>query len=259
MIELERALFDVAEHLDHPAGDDMAEVVRRRLATPVRIADRGTNRSRSLLAVAAVFIVIVAAALAIPPARHAIADWLGIGAIEVRRSDGPTVSTGPSARTVPGSPGVTSPDDSSPGDVAAPRNLADAAELVEFTIATLHDPSVGTLARIEVDRRPQGGLVVLDYGRFTLVEVAANPDIIAKLIDRTATVEHVTVDGEPGLWITGAHEIAYQTRSGSARDRHGAQIGAGPDLGTRGRDPSTRGFRHARRRPEGCRVDRLIG
>jgi hypothetical protein len=206
VIDLERALFDVAEHLDHPAGDELAVGVRRRLAAPTRRADR----SRSLLAVAAVFILIVMAALAIPPARHAIADWLGIGAIEVRRSDGPTVSTGPSAQTVPGAP-----RDTTPQGVANPRTLSEARALVEFTIATPHDASGGTLARIQVDHRPQGGLIVLDYGRFTLVEVAANPDIIAKLIDRTAKVEQVTVDGERGLWITGAHEIAYQTRSGA--------------------------------------------
>jgi hypothetical protein len=163
------------------------------------------------VAVAAVFIVIVAAALAIPSSRHAIADWLGIGAIEVRRSDGPRVSTRPGSQPLPGSPRSSAPNQ----NVVVPRNLAGARELVDFTIATLHDPSAGTLARIEVDRRPEGGLLVLDYGRFTLVEVRANPEVIAKLIDRTATVERVRVEGAPGLWITGAHEIAYLTSSGA--------------------------------------------
>jgi hypothetical protein len=208
VIDLERALFDVAEHLDHPAGDELADAVRRRVAASTRLADRSAGRSRSLVAIAAVFIVIVAAALAIPPSRHAIADWLGIGAIEVRRS-GPRVSTGPGSQPLPGSPRSSAPNE----NVVVPRNLAGARELVDFTIATPHDTSAGTLARIEVDRRPDGGLLVLDYGRFTLVEVRANPEIIAKLIDRTATVERVSVEGAPGLWIAGAHEIAYQTSS----------------------------------------------
>jgi hypothetical protein len=203
VIDLERALFDVAEHLDHPAGDELADAVRRRVAAPTRLASRRADRSRSLVAVAAVFIVIVAAALAIPSSRHAIADWLGIGAIEVRRSDGPRVSTRPGSQPLPGSPGSSAPNE----NVVVPRNLAGARELVDFTIATLHDPSAGTLARIEVDRRPDGGLLVLDYGRFTLVEVRTNPEFIAKLIDRTATVERVRVEG--------AHEIAYQTSSGA--------------------------------------------
>ena len=213
MIELERALFDVAAHLDHPAGDDMAEVVRRRLATPVRIADRRTNRARSLLAVAAVFIVMVAAALAIPPARHAIADWLGIGAIEVRRSDAPLPSNGTSDRTVPGSP-----DDTAIRDPAASAHLAEARKVVDFTIVTPHDASVGPLASVEVDRAVPGGLVAMGYPRFTLVELTAyggSPEIIAKLIDPSARVERVRVDGNPGLWITGAHVIAYQDRSGA--------------------------------------------
>jgi hypothetical protein len=152
----------------------------------------------------------VMAALAIPPARHAIADWLGIGAIEVRRTDGTTTGTGANDRPVPGSPGATSGT-----GVATPKNLAEARELVDFTIATLHDASAGTLARIEVDPRPQGGLLVLDYGRFTLVEVGGDPGIIAKLVDRTVKVERVPVGGEPGFWISGAHEIAYQTLSGA--------------------------------------------
>ena len=210
MIDLERALFDVAEHLDHPAGDALVDHVRGRLAAPHAVADRRADRARSLLAVAAVFIVIVMAALAIPPARHAIADWLGIGAIEVRRSDASTTSTGGNDRPVPGSPGTTSGN-----GVARPKNLAEARKLVDFTIATVDDISIGRLARIEVDPRPLGGLLVLDYGRFTLVEVGGDPGIIAKLVDRSVKVDHVQVGGEPGLWISGAHEIAYQTRSGA--------------------------------------------
>lgn len=210
MIDLEHALLDLSEHLDHPAGDELVDRVRGRLVAPAPLGDRRPDRSRSLVAVAAVFIVVVSAALAIPPSRHAIADWLGIGAIEVRRTDEPTASTGAPGRAVPGAPGATSPS-----GVVVPRNLADARELVDFTVATPHGASGGTPARIEVDRRPQGGLIVLDYGRYTLVEVTANPEIIAKLVDRTATIERVRVEGSPALWIRGAHEIAYQTRSGA--------------------------------------------
>ena len=34
MIDLEAALTDLADHLDHPAGDDLAVAVLRRISAP---------------------------------------------------------------------------------------------------------------------------------------------------------------------------------------------------------------------------------
>jgi hypothetical protein len=212
VIDLERALVDLGEHLDHPSGDQLPVAVRRRLETPVPVGHRRPDRSRSLLAAAAVFVLIVAAALAIPPARHAIADWLGIGAIEVRR--GPLPRDGASNSTVPGSPDGTS------RDVDARRRLADARKVVEFAIATPRDPSVGALQSVAVDRTVPGGLVALGYPRFTLVEVItdeANPRSIAKFVEAGVQVDYPTVNGSPGLWIGGAHKIGFFDRSGRVR------------------------------------------
>jgi hypothetical protein len=203
VIDLEAALVDLGEHLDHPAGEQLAVAVRHRLGRP--------DRSRSLVAVAAVFVLIVAAALAVPPARHAIADWLGIGAIEVRRSDGPLPREGAGDRTVPGSP------DGTTRDIDAPRRLAEARRAVDFVIATPHRPSAGALQSVDVDHTVPGGLVALGYPRFTLVEVTAGdsgPRSIAKFIDSRARVDYVTVDGSPGLWIRGAHVIVFFDREG---------------------------------------------
>jgi hypothetical protein len=215
VIDLERALVDLADHLDHPSGDRLTDEVRRRLASPALVAGRRPDRWRSLLAVAAVFILMVVAALAIPPARHAIADWLGIGAVEVRRSDRPPAANGPSGRTVPGSPRATR----SPRGVGARERLAQARRMVAFEIATPRDASAGELADVEVDRRVPGGLVALRYARFTLVELTSSGGRapIAKLIDRGARLEHVSVGGDPGLWISGAHAIVYLDRDGSIR------------------------------------------
>ena len=38
MIDLEGALFDLAEHLDHPAGDDLVAKVRERVSETDAIA-----------------------------------------------------------------------------------------------------------------------------------------------------------------------------------------------------------------------------
>jgi hypothetical protein len=212
VIDLERALVDLAEHLDHPDGHHLADTVRQRIASPASVSRRRPDRARSLVAVAAVFVVMVMAALAISPARHAIADWLGIGAVEVRRSDRPPLGNGTSGHSVPGLPGGTpSSHDRAVGQ------LAQARKIVDFAIVTPGDEAVGQLSDVEVDRRVPGGLVALGYARFTLVEVAADagePKPIAKLIYPATRVEPVTVNGSPGLWITGAHSIGYLDRSG---------------------------------------------
>jgi hypothetical protein len=208
VIEFERALVDLAEHLDHPPGDDLVAAVRRRIEGPVLLDERARHRARALATIAAVLIVIVAAVVTIPPARRAIADWLGIGAVEIRRSEQP-LPNGPPELTIPGASGSSSLN-------SKPAQLAAAQKMVQFTIRTAHDPSAGALSGVEVDSRVRGGLVVLRYGRFTLVEIATDmhEPIIGKLLDPRARAEPVTVDGLRGTWIIGAHQIAYLDRSG---------------------------------------------
>jgi hypothetical protein len=209
VIDVEQALFDLADHLDCPAGDHLGEAVRARISASTPGSERQSHRVRTLLTIAAVIIAIAAAVVAVAPARHAIADWLGIGAVEIRVSDHP-LPTGPNTLTVPGAP------DSS-RDAAARQELAAAQKVVRFTIATPRDASTGELAGVQLDRRPPGGLVVLRYPRFTLVEIATSEPgaPLGKLVTSSARAEPVTVAGRPGLWIADAHEIGYLDRSGA--------------------------------------------
>jgi hypothetical protein len=203
VIDLEVALTDLADHLDHPAGDRSADALRRRLTALAPGADR-RRRTRVLLAAAAVFVVAATGVVAIAPARHAVADWLGIGAVEVRRSD----------RTPVAAPSTTSRR-SEPKVVA--RRLAAARNAVRFTIVTPSNSSAGALADVEVDPRVPGGLVSLTYERFTLVEIATDPTQpppLTKLVSASTPVQSVTVRGRPGLWIAEPHVIAYVDRSG---------------------------------------------
>ncbi len=214
MIDVEAALFDVAEHLDHPRGDGLEAAVRQRLSgsSVAPTTRRSSRRTRALLTVAAVVVVLTAAVLAVGPARHAVADWLGIGAVEVRQS-GPTVPPATGPNTVPGAP---APRSTVPNPVAA-RRLGAARKQVDFTIATPHSDAVGALAGVEVDTGHRSPLVVLRYPRFTLIEVASsgnNGPGLRKMLDGAA-VDDVTVAGVRGLWITGAHEIGFFGRDGT--------------------------------------------
>ena len=213
MIDLERALTDLAGHLDYPgrldypAGDRAAEDLRRRLTgTP-------TRRARMLLAAAAVLTVVALGVVVIAPARHAVADWLGIGAVEVRRSGTPPPTGAAPGNTVPGAPGSKRVAD-------AAKRLAAARKAVQFTIATPSLASAGALAGVEVDRRVPGGLVALTYARFTVVEIATDPTQappLAKSVGGARALQHVTVNGQPGVWVASIHEIGYVDRRGGFR------------------------------------------
>jgi len=212
VIDLDQALADLAGQLDHAPGDQLAESVRRRIVSsePAAAPQLRRDRTRSLVAVAAVLLLIVVASLAIAPARHAIANWLGVGAVEVRHSDVPP-ATGTSGHTVPGAPGGTAAHE------RAVRELAAARRAVDFTIATPRAATVGELSKVDVDLRVPGRLVALDFARYSLVEVqsfATQPEPITKLISPATEVESVRVDGNVGLWITGAHSIGYLDRTG---------------------------------------------
>ena len=213
MIDMEAMLFDLAEHLDHPRGDGLEAAVRERISEGGVVVDRERHRRlRMVLALAAAVVVLTSAVLTIGPARHAIADWLGIGAVEVRRS-GPTVPVATGPHTVPGAP-TTGTTLSNPD---AARRLATARTQVGFTIVTPHSAAAGGLAGVLVDTTHRAPLVVLRYPRFTLVEVASsgeNGPIMRKVLDG-ATVDDTDIAGVPALWVRGAHEVGFMGRDGT--------------------------------------------
>jgi hypothetical protein len=210
VIDLERALTDLAEHLDYPADDLGAARLRQRLAVPDLARAPRRARARVLLVAAAVLALIATGVVAIAPARHAVADWLGIGAVEVRRSEQPLPpSTGDNP--VPGATGR-------PRVADATARLAAARRAVQFAIVTPSTRSAGPLDDVEVDRRVPGGLVALSYERFTLVEIATDPTQpmpIVKQLRGTTPVQQVTVNGRPGAWIGAVHAIGYIDRRGT--------------------------------------------
>jgi hypothetical protein len=200
VIDLERALFDLAEHLDHPTGDQLVAAVQARLSESKPAVARRSVRSRGLLVAAAVFVVIATSVVAVAPAREAIADWLGIGAVEVRRG-----------AAIPVAPPTTR---------LRVTTLDEARAAVEFPIATPPAASAGPPLAVAVDSRVPGGLLSLRYRDFTLVEIASprgRPPTVGKIIGPDARVDDVEVAGGPGLWVVGAHEIGYLDRTGRFR------------------------------------------
>src|SRR5690349_1286055 len=87
--QLERILTDLAARIDFPPTPDLAASVRAALVTepapapPVpRVPRRRLDRRWLALAAAIVLLVAIGVA-AIPRARHAVADWLGLPGIHI--------------------------------------------------------------------------------------------------------------------------------------------------------------------------------
>jgi hypothetical protein len=152
----------------------------------------------------AVLVVAVAAALAVPPARSALFDWLGIGGARIVRVEelppAPTTGHLDLGRTV---------------TVAEARRLS--PWLLVPDIGGLGDPD-----RIFYSAAIPGGKITFVWGtsadvRLLLTEFRGSP-FIEKLLEPSTEVEAVTVDGHRGAWIEEPHVVIYRDIRGQVRD-----------------------------------------
>lgn len=91
MTSLERELRDLGGAIEWPETPDVARLVAARVAAPPERA-----RHRRLALLVAVVVAALLAVLAVPPARTAVLDWLGIGGARIT-----VVDELPPVRTVP--------------------------------------------------------------------------------------------------------------------------------------------------------------
>jgi hypothetical protein len=193
LTELELQLEHLGRVIVWPETPDLASTVRGRIeATPERRFRPGT------LAIAlAVVAVAVGAVLAVPPARTAILDWLGLGGVEIRRVD-ELGEVPPQGRLV----------------------LGERTSLAEALRRSGHPVLVpagsGEPDAVYLDSSAPGSPVALVYGalekpRLLVLEFRAAP-LIQKTLGAETRAEPVLVNGGGGLWITGPrHEFIYRT------------------------------------------------
>lgn len=196
MADLGAELADVGQLLAVP---DPGEVLRERVIGRVTAlpAPRVQRRRRRLIAVA---VAAVIGAVAVPVAP-AVADWLGVGGVEVR--------------PVPDPSGVTSQpifDDQLGREVTA----REAASAVGQRI--VRSELLGAPAAVWLDERGVTPMVTLDYGDVLVTQFLApleSREVIAsKFAGPDVVVEQVEVAGAPGLWLEGAHGIALREPGG---------------------------------------------
>lgn len=202
MTELELELRDLALALDFPETPDLTGRVRARLAAPPP-----RNRRRALVLVLATLVVALCAALAVPQARTAILDWLGLRGVSVER-----VPTQPTAPVRPVDYGLgplvdlNEAQDRATFDVLVPDITSDE---VRFTEAL---PG-GQVAFVWLDE--DGGLEAL----LTEFRSDLDTEFVEKMAGPDTVVERFALDGEPALWLTGApHGFTYRNASGDIRE-----------------------------------------
>jgi hypothetical protein len=188
--ELELELREL--RIEWPETPDIASAVQGRLVAPPRRRS-WLDRPAWQLAVASVAL-ITAVVMAIPPARAAVLDLLGFSSVRITR------------------------EEPRPGTIGQGLVLGDPVTLEQARRAfpVLVPEALGDPDAVYLDEHPLvGPRVDLVYGSgkvellITEFRAVAEP-LIEKSVGTGATVERLTVGGDPAFFISGApHGFAY--------------------------------------------------
>ena len=192
MPELDAVLTELGRQVEFPPTPNLAPAVRRRL---------GERRSwrRPVALVLAVLVVAIGAALAVPQARTAILDWLGLRGVHIVRVE-----------KLPPVPVVGNLD------LGRQVTLAEARRRAPWLLVPTDAPD-----RVYVSTAIPGGKVSLLWGtpasvRLLLTEFRAQQTYIEKLIEPNTEVEPVEI-GDIGVWLEEPHVLLFTDRDGRFR------------------------------------------
>lgn len=203
MTPLERELQALSSALDWPETPDVS---RRVVALMAEERPRPVVRRRLALALAVVLAALVAV-LAVPPARTAVLDWLGIGGAQIIRVDDlPSVSATPGLEIL--------------GDRVT---LDEAQERAGFPFA---DPPEGERAPDQILLAPGMRVTYVwgaeDRARLLLTQFpgdATEPGLVKKLVSSATRIDMLDIDGHRALWLEGGpHAVLFLTPDGNIAD-----------------------------------------
>jgi hypothetical protein len=214
MTELERSLRLLGDAVAFPEAPDVTEAVQRRLAD-LRPAGRRPRR-RTLVLAFAVVALAIGAAMAVPPARTAVLELFGLRGATVQRVESlPTVSEPDPApaqlllgNPLPlqdGRPWVKSPEVIAPAVLGKPDAAYAADEEYGLRMTLVYGPGDG------VPRSQYTGVGIL----VTEFDGAIDTRYLDKMVEDETSVERLTVNGEPALWLEGGpHFVVFRTADG---------------------------------------------
>ena len=208
MTRLERELAALGSGVEWPETPDVAAAVARSVREAPR--DRSFRRRRRLAVAIAVFLAALLAVLAVPPARTAIFDWLGIGGARIVRVD-----------ELPPLPARRDFD-----VLGRPTTLVAARAGAGFPLA---EPPRDEPAPDEVRLSP--GLRVSyvwrrgDDVRLLVTQFPGrigDPALLKKLAGQGTVVDRFEVDGDAAVWLEGGpHAVLFVAPDGTIRDDQG--------------------------------------
>ena len=203
MTPLERELRALSSSLDWPETPDVS---RRVVARTAGARPRPLVRRRLALALAVVLAALVAV-LAVPPARTAVLDWLGIGGAQIIRVD--------DLPSVAATPGL---------EILGERvTLDQAQERAGFPFA---DPPEDERAPDQILLTPGMRVTYVwrdrDRVRVLLTQFrgdATEPGLVKKLVSRATKTTIFEIDGHRALWLEGGpHAVLFLTPDGNVGD-----------------------------------------
>ncbi|MGD9892252.1 MAG: hypothetical protein AB7R89_32020 [Dehalococcoidia bacterium] len=229
--EIERALVSAAGHIDFPSTPDLTGRVRADLEHRQNrrwLLPHHTWLSRRRRAVAATLVILLVLLVVValtPPARNAVADWLGLSSVEiVPLPDSSTSTAIPSGAP---STGALLIDGRS-------VSLAEARGMVAFPILLPSAALVGQPDAVYTGAEPPGGRVTLTYaprpdlpetretGVGLLITQFRGESIpfIQKGLPRGATATPTSVNGARAFWIAGVpHLLIVRDGAGAMHEQ----------------------------------------
>ncbi len=199
-LELERELVALGAALDAPADDFLLTRVRQAIDAP-----RSRTRRRLIIVIA---VALLGTGVAAAPT---IADWLGVGGVEVKHAPPPTV-----------------PSPSSSLDLGVRTTLRAARQAAGFDVAV--PAALGPPDEVWLDRANSVPIVWLAYlprpdlpeasatGYGALVAQAslavADELIATKFAEPTTKIEPVDLGTGRALWVQGTHYIGLRAPDG---------------------------------------------
>jgi hypothetical protein len=200
MRDLEHRLRTLGAEISFPATPELTVVG---VTEPQRRLRRLVAVGIALTVVAVCFGAVLAAS---PSARSGLRDLFGIGSVRVVRVDEPPPEGG---RLVP---------------FGRPVSIAEAKRAVAFELRLPESIDGRPPSRVYLDRTVGGGLVSVVWccsRRIVLSELLGNGiGFLQKTVGPATTIEEVTVDGKPGLWVEGAdHVLRIIDTDGTFKER----------------------------------------
>jgi len=225
--QLAQVLADVGARIAWPSPDLRARVLSR-IAEPRRVAwwrAFASPRYGFAPAIITIALALLAVLAFSPEARATATDILRLRGVEIFR--GPVPSPSPSRS--PGSIGSPTPF---PLGVGVQVTLDEAKARAGFPVLIPTDPLLGApdevylrttssgstavsfvyLARPGIPISAQVGVaaIVTEFAGATVDE-----NFFGKVLDRSTTLEKVTVNGQPGFWIEGTPHFFFYSANGA--------------------------------------------